>query len=54
MRYFNRGTALLILFFAFYTFTDAQIRSVYTSVGEKSCKTVRTEPEEGAESAADR
>ena len=29
--------------------SDAQIKSIYTSVGDKSCKTLRTEPGEGTE-----
>ena len=49
LRNLFRGSALLILFTAFHPVSDAQIRSEYTSVGEKSCKTIRTEPDEGAE-----
>jgi hypothetical protein len=49
MRHLYHGTVLLMLLLAVTTVSDAQIKSVYTSVGEKPCKTLRTEPEEGAE-----
>lgn len=49
MKYLFRGTAILVLFAAFHSASEAQIKSVYTSVGEKSCKTLRSEPEEGVE-----
>ena len=44
-----RCTSLFFFAAAFCVTSGAQIRSVYTSVGEKSCKTIRTEPEDGAE-----
>ena len=49
MRHLYHGTVLLMLLLSVTTVSDAQIKSVYTSVGEKSCKTLRTDPEEGAE-----
>lgn len=49
MKSFFRRSALLIAFSFLCSAVDAQIKSVYTSVSEKSCKTLRTVPEEGAE-----
>ncbi len=45
----DRSIAVVVLAVLFCASAHAQSKSVYTSVGEKSCKTIRTEPDEGAE-----
>ena len=44
-----RCAVLLIAFAAFCNVADSQIKSVYTSIGERSCKTIKPEPDEGTE-----
>ena len=49
LRYFARYTTLFLSVAAFCVASDAQIKSQYTRVSEKACKTLRTDPDEGAE-----
>lgn len=49
LRYLTRCSTLFLLVTAFCVTSDAQIRSLYTSVGDGVCKSLRTGPDEGTE-----
>ena len=49
LRFLARYSPIFIIMAACCVASDAQIRSLYTSVGNKACKSLRTESDEGTE-----